>query len=152
MSQRLGSRDPSGRREGQKLLRGGRKKNNMKKLTWRKVHIFKTFVPISSTTTKILLAEKLKVRNAGQLTDSRWFSSGSRLCNSLVPGHFRPHWMQYEMGLSAGQSSSLGKPITLTKVNTTGAENKPHGIVSSFEALTEFLRMRSNIKSKCFQT
>lgn len=90
-------------------------------------------------------------KNAGQLTDSRWFWSGSRLCNGLVPGHFSPHWMQYEMGLSAGQSSSLGKPITLTKVNTTGAENKPHVIVSGFEALIEFLRMTSNRRSKGFQ-
>lgn len=105
MSQRLSSSDPSGRREGQKLL-------GVEKIyiTCRK-HIWFFFF-------------FQEVKKAVQLTDSRWFSSGFKLCNTLVSGHFCPQWTEYDIGLSAGQSSSLGKPITLAKVNTTAQQIK----------------------------
>lgn len=55
-----------------------------------------------------------KDRNTDQLTHSRSFSSGPWLCSSVVQEPFGPQLMEYEIRLSLGQSSSRGKPITLT--------------------------------------
>lgn len=46
-------------------------------------------------------------------TRSRLFSSWPRLDKSCVQGSLGHQLREYEMGLSLGQSSSLGKPITL---------------------------------------
>ena len=57
------------------------------------------------------------------LTERRSFSSGPRLSSSFLQEPFVPQLSEYEMGLSSGQSSSLGKPIPLKKKQTGEAEN-----------------------------
>lgn len=138
-----------------KIAAGGgeRKKNNMKELTWRKVHIFKTFVPIYSTTTNILLAGKLKVRKTQVSSQTAGGSGRGPGCATVwfqgisVPTGCSMRWDCPQASLPRWANRSPWQRST-----QQGAENKPHVIVSGFEALIEFLRMRSNRKSKGFQT
>lgn len=118
MSQRFGGWDANARSERHTLLQVER--CHTWETTWRKVLLRFNHNYLNNNTNCLKpLCGRLtgcqEHRNTDQLTDSRSFSSGPRLCSSLVQEPFGPQLKEYEIGLSLGQSSSLGKPITLKK-------------------------------------
>lgn len=94
------------------------------------------------------------------LTESRSFSSGSRLGSSWVQEPGAPQLPEYEIGLSWGHSSSLGKPITLKKRITHNLGNKSmskyklplcsRNVSWSKNRITGFCRKRKNAHSNIF--
>lgn len=120
MSQRFGCRDANVGTEGQTLLQEERGQ--------RKMYI------CSNGCCDMI---KLRLSDTDQLTHSRSFSSGPWLCSSLVQEPFGPQLMEYEIRLSLGQSSSRGKPITLT--NTAVEKQAAFFVLNKSKCLNQAL-------------
>lgn len=74
------------------------------------LYVIKTLCEPPSENVNIAIEEQ----TTDLLTASRSFSSGPRVGSRLELKPLGPKLAAYKIGLSSGQSSSSGKPITLT--------------------------------------